>query len=216
MSKNSFEGEREIAKPRRFAGEADREVLRYLINTGKPVKWGDIQRNIKGMSPKVLSSALKRLRGEKYVETIILDDKKNRPMIHYYVVEELPFGDYSEMWHDIFASARKWLKKKGLSKKQRVAILYQNFYGIFLAHQATYLGALRAALKSNDEEAKKIFPFLFSTLISDPSNMALFLCLENRDIANEALENLSREIKKQISIALRTQRREKGTEERRR
>lgn len=209
MSENKFEANWGKPNPRRRAGEPEQEVFKYLINKGRPVKWGEIKKDLEPITGKVLSSALKRLREQQLVGVMALNDVKGRPLIHYYVVEELPFGEYSKMWHDIFASARSWLKKKGWSKKQRVAILYEHFYGIFLAHQATYLGALRAALKSNDEEAKKIFPFLFSTLISDPSNMALFLCLENRDIANEALEDLSREIKKQISIALRTQRRKK-------
>jgi len=222
MSKNSLGG-RPTAPSRRKTGEAEKEVLRFLGNVGQPTKWGDI--DIKGMTPKmtpkVLSSALKHLRARGDVGMVILNDENGRPLIHYFVIEELPFGEISEQCHSIVETARTYLKKRGLSKKQKAAFFEDHFNWVISTHAIAYMGSLRAALKSSDDEVtKQKFETFFSTLIADPANTALFLCLEDRTTANEVLGKLLRMIEKHERAKMQTiraelkRRKEKGGGER--
>ena len=199
MSENRFEANWGNPESRRLAGMAEKEVLGYLINKGEPVKWSDIQEDIekitgKPITGKVLSSALKRLRNKRLVGVMALNDTDGRPLIHYYFCEELPFREYSKIWHDELEQIRTKLKKR-LSRQQRVKLIDDAIRHVLFWYKFSLASALWAALNSESKELGKAkFDDIFTSFTADPSNFALFLSLENKDETIEILERFRKEL----------------------
>jgi DNA-binding HxlR family transcriptional regulator len=191
--------ERKLGSPKRQSRElVDKEVLEWFLDEDKPIRWTDLEKKSRKakMSTKTLSAALKRLRDKDLITIMTIDDEHDRPTVHYRTCPELVSAkELRELWLKIYANAHNQLAKKGLSKRQRTDYLKDILNTIFAKHIATYFITLDTAIKTHDDEkARQKFAILFSTLMTDPSSIAFFLVLENRDIADQVLKEIREDL----------------------
>jgi hypothetical protein len=183
--------EREFKPLRRTRKEIKKEVLKWFLEARRPLRWKDLEKRAKEakMSPKVLSNALKTLRASQYIHTVVLDDEKGRPTIHYDISMDLPYGKISEYWKNLFATAYNELKDRGLKREEQIRRMGEwiNFWASF---QVTALmESLGVALKCEDEKlARERFAIYFEILAGEPANSILSLALSNKEAAKEILK----------------------------
>lgn len=207
MSKNKFELGRTVAKARRSSDTIDKEVYSIVREMGNPVRWRVLESEAKqkGIAPNVLNVSLKRLRDKKIIGTMVIDDEKGNPCVHYHLVDPHP-SEYSREIYDVFGAFGEKISK-GTPAEKKGYLTKSLFYSASLIQNAQ-LFALNAALKcASYDEAMEKFGFIFSSIVSDAAVSNAAIQLRNveasKEVVDEAKKNFDAHIK-QLVKAIKT------------